>query len=228
LFLDELGELPAAQQVKLLRVLQERVLSRVGSTIPLRVNLRVVAATHRDLDADVRAGRFREDLFYRVAVIRVQLPALKDRPQDIAPLARALLARVATDLGRRDPGLDASAEKALAGGRWPGNARQLSNALERALVLRPSEDLQPLSADDLRGATAESDPLGGDRLDERPTAAAGALGEKVAALERAEIEAALRRSRGVKSRAATALGLSRPTLDKKLAELGINLWKQAE
>jgi DNA-binding NtrC family response regulator len=153
-----------------------------------------------------------------------------DRPQDIAPLARVLLARVAAELGRRDPGLDASAEKALAGGRWPGNARQLSNVLERALVLRPSGDLQPLSADDLSGAAAESNRSVRDRLDGAASDAtsSGALGEKVAALERAEIEAALRRARGVKSRAASALGLSRPTLDKKLAELGIDLWKPAE
>jgi len=218
LFLDEVGELPPAIQVKLLRVLQERVFCRVGSTIPRRVDVRFVAATHRDLEADVRAGRFREDLFYRLAVIRIRVPPLRERPEDIEPLARALLARTAAALGRRDPGIADDALAALRRSRWPGNVRQLGNVLERALVLRAPGAAGPISVDEVAASL--------DEAPGEPAAAAGTtLASKVDALERAEIEAALRRARGVKARAAQALGLSRPTLDKKMADLDIDLWR---
>jgi transcriptional regulator with GAF, ATPase, and Fis domain len=218
LFLDEVGELPAAIQVKLLRVLQERVFCRVGSTIPRRVDVRFVAATHRDLDADVRAGRFREDLFYRLAVIRIKVPPLRERPDDVPPLALALLRRIAARLGRRDPGIDDGALEALARGGWPGNVRELGNVLERALVLRAPEQSGPLSAGEVAASLDESP---------RPLSilAGATLASKVDALERAEIETALRKARGVKARAAQALGLSRPTLDKKMADLSIDLWR---
>ncbi len=238
LFLDEVGELPAPLQVKLLRVLQERVLCRVGSVIPRRVDLRVVAATHRDLEADVRAGRFREDLFYRLAVIRIHAPPLRDRPEDVDLLAGALLARLCLSLGRRDPGMHPDALAALRRWRWPGNVRELGNVLERALVLRAPESEGGLTAAEVAMALGEAAlPLGEvappspDRSDGRTASAATSakpdapLGDKVAALERAEIEAALRRARGVKSRAAEALGLSRPTLDKKIADLEIDVWR---
>jgi transcriptional regulator with GAF, ATPase, and Fis domain len=219
LFLDEVGELPAAIQVKLLRVLQERVFCRVGSTIPRRVDVRFVAATHRDLDADVRAGRFREDLFYRLAVIRIKVPPLRERPEDVAPLARALLTRLAGLLGRRDPGIDDGALAALVRCRWPGNVRELGNVLERALVLRAPGTTGPISADEVAASLDESP--------RQPSAviAGSTLASKVDALERAEIEEALRSARGVKTRAAQALGLSRPTLDKKIADLSIDLWR---
>jgi two-component system response regulator HydG len=218
LFLDEVGELSAAIQVKLLRVLQERVFSRVGSTIPRRVDVRFVAATHRDLEADVRAGRFREDLFYRLAVIRIRIPPLRERPEDVDPLARALLARTAAALGRRDPGIADGAIAALRGLRWPGNVRELSNVLERALVLRAPGATGPISADEVSASL--------DDTPREPAAAKGTtLASKVDALERAEIETALRTARGVKARAAQALGLSRPTLDKKMSDLDIDMWR---
>jgi DNA-binding NtrC family response regulator len=235
LFLDEVGELPAALQVKLLRVLQERAFCRVGSAVPRRVDLRVVAATHRDLDAEVRAGRFREDLFYRLAVIRIHAPPLRERPEDVEPITRALLARLAAALGRRDPGVDAAALAALGRWRWPGNVRELGNVLERALVLRLDEREGPLGEDEIAAALGAPPPSPAPAraaaaaeapADVVPVAADAPLGDKVAALERAEIEAALRRARGVKSRAAEALGLSRPTLDKKIADLGIDLWRR--
>jgi len=220
LFLDEVGELSAAIQVKLLRVLQERVFCRVGSTTPRRVDVRFVAATHRDLPADMRAGRFREDLFYRLAVIRIRIPPLRERPEDVEPLARALLARTAAALGRRDPGLGDDAVAALRACRWPGNVRELGNVLERALVLRAPGTAGPITADEVAAS-----------IDEAPrepaTATAGTtLASKVDALERSEIESALKRARGVKARAAQALGLSRPTLDKKMADLDIDLWRK--
>ncbi len=215
-----MGELSPAIQVKLLRVLQERVFCRVGSTVPRRVDVRFVAATHRELEADVRAGRFREDLFYRLAVIRIKIPPLRERPEDVEPLAHAMLARTAAALGRRDVGIAADALEALRAGRWPGNVRELGNALERALVLRAPGVTGPISADEVAAS-----------LDEAPRAGAAAaagttLASKVDALERAEIESALRRARGVKARAAQALGLSRPTLDKKMADLDIDVWRK--
>ena len=219
LFLDEVGELSAAIQVKLLRVLQERVFCRVGSTVPRRVDVRFVAATHRELEADVRTGRFREDLFYRLAVIRIKIPPLRERPEDVEPLARALLTRTAGALGRRDPGIADDALAALRGWRWPGNVRELGNELERALVLRAPGATGPISADEVSASL--------DDTPREPAAATGTtLASKVDALERAEIESALRRARGVKARAAQALGLSRPTLDKKMSDLDIDLWRK--
>ena len=222
LLLDEVGELTPAVQVKLLRALQERLFFRLGSSTPRRADVRLVAATHRDLERDVAAGRFREDLYFRLNVLRIHLPPLRDRPGDIPALASALLARMATRLGRGGPPLSRSAEQALCRWRWPGNARELGNVLERLLVLRELDDAQPIDGDEVNAALGrDPQPPGGAAA----SAAEGdTLGEKIAALERREIEAALRRARGVKSHAARTLGLSRPTLDKKIAELGIDLW----
>jgi transcriptional regulator with PAS, ATPase and Fis domain len=220
LFLDEIGELPPALQVKLLRVLQERLFFRIGSSTPRSVDIRVVAATHRDLEADVKAGRFREDLFYRLNVLRIRVPPLRERMEDIGPIADAMLARLATTLGRRNPGLDEPARTLLRSGRWPGNARELGNVLERALVLREPGLRDPLGEEDIALAMGEVDEVG-----ER-AAPSVSLPDKIAALERAEVEGALRAARGVKARAAKLLGISRPTLDKKIADLGVDLWSE--
>jgi transcriptional regulator with PAS, ATPase and Fis domain len=221
LFLDEVGELSMAMQARLLRVLHERVFCRVGSTVFRRVDLRIVTATHRDLQAAVRQGRFREDLYYRLAVVSIPLAPLRERAEDLEPLAAALLARVAARLGRRAPAVDAAGLALLARWPWPGNVRELGNVLERALVLRSPGTDQPLRAEELHVALGEPPPA-------PPGATGGTLANKVAALERVEVEAALRRARGVKSRAAQLLGLSRPTLDKKISDLDIDLWRQAD
>jgi transcriptional regulator with GAF, ATPase, and Fis domain len=234
LFLDEIGELAPALQVKLLRVLQERVFHRVGSTAPRSVDLRVVAATHRRLEAEVAAGRFREDLFYRLNVLRIEIPPLRARPADVASLAAALLSRIAARLGRRDPGVEPEALELLASARWPGNARELANVLERALVLREPGARGALSGDEIAGALGEPAAGHAPLAGAAPALSRGSaviadpqLPDKVAALERAEILAALRTARGVKARAAKQLGISRPTLDKKMADLGIDLWSPA-
>jgi transcriptional regulator with GAF, ATPase, and Fis domain len=224
LLLDEVGELAPAVQAKLLRALQERLFFRLGSTTPRRSDVRVVAATHRDLEREVAAGRFREDLYFRLNVLRIRMPPLRDRPEDIGPLARALLERVAARLGRPAPPLAASAEKALSRWRWPGNARELGNVLERLLVLREPGDHEPIDGDEVNAA------LGRDPTSPPPPPAVpegDTLADKIASLERREIEAALRRARGVKSQAARALGLSRPSLDKKFADDAIDLWAPA-
>jgi transcriptional regulator with PAS, ATPase and Fis domain len=214
LFLDEVGELSAALQVKLLRVLQERIFFRVGSATPRSLDVRVIAATHRDLEAEVGHGRFREDLFYRLNVLRLHLPPLRERPEDVGPLADALAARLARALGRPDPGLDEGARALLRQASWPGNVRELGNVLERALVLRDPARRDPITAD----ALAEAIGAGGRET----TAPAGrTLPEKIAALEREQITSALRAAQGVKAHAAKLLGISRPTLDKKMADLGI-------
>jgi transcriptional regulator with GAF, ATPase, and Fis domain len=227
LFLDEIGELPPSLQVKLLRVLQERVFHRLGSSAPRSVDLRVIAATHRRLEAAVTSGHFREDLFYRLNVLRIEIPPLRARPGDVAPLATALLSRIAARLGRRDPGMTPEALEALSSAAWPGNARELANVLERALVLREPAARGALTEAEITGAIGEplvalAPPSPAVRS---PAASSDPqLTDKVAALERAEILAALRAARGVKARAAKRLGISRPTLDKKMSDLGIDLW----
>ena len=142
--------------MKLLRVLQEHVFHRVGSAAPRSVDVRVIAATHRRLEAEVAAGRFREDLFYRLNVLRIEIPPLRARSADVAPLAPALLSRIAARLGRRDPGLGPEALAVLAGAPWPGNARELANVLERALVLREPGARGALTGDEIAGALGES------------------------------------------------------------------------
>ena len=137
LFLDEVGELDAALQGRLLRVLQDREFERVGSSEPRRFGARVVAATQRDLARDVRAGRFRADLFYRLDVIRIAIPPLRERREDIPPLCAALLARIAARHGAAAPLLCAAAVEAFARHPWPGNVRELENALERLIARSP-------------------------------------------------------------------------------------------
>jgi DNA-binding NtrC family response regulator len=183
----------------------------------------VVAATHRDLEADVRAGRFREDLYYRLNVLRIPVPPMRERGRDLAALAETLLDRLAASLGVRRPVLPPAAIDALAAWSWPGNVRELGNVLERILVLRDRE-AGAIDADDVRAALGRGPPARTASGDRDPVG--GTLAESVAAVERHEIEAALRHARGVKTQAARALGISRPTLDKKIAELGIDLWRE--
>ena len=142
-FLDELGEMPLALQTKLLRVLQQREFERVGGTRTLSLDVRIVAATNRDLLADVKSGSFREDLYHRLNVVAVRMPPLRERSEDIPELARHFLARSAARCGRRVRGISEDAERALMRYDWPGNVRELENAIERAVVLGEGEWLLP-------------------------------------------------------------------------------------
>jgi len=135
IFLDEIGDLPATVQVKLLRVLQEHEITRVGGTQAIRVTARVIAATHRDLQAEVEAGRFREDLFFRIHVVPIQLPPLRDRPDDVQPLTTLFLDRFARELDRPARTVTAEAMTLLRSHKWPGNVRELENLCERLIVL---------------------------------------------------------------------------------------------
>ena len=141
LFLDEVGELPPATQVKLLRALQEGEVEPVGGRKPIKVDVRIISATNRDLIADVKAGRFREDLFYRLNVFPISVPPLRERREDIPELARHFLARFSAEEGKRVHGIGADALALLMAYRWPGNVRQLENAVFRAVVLTDGEQI---------------------------------------------------------------------------------------
>jgi len=215
LFLDEIGELPTPLQAKLLRVLQDGEIRRVGDLATRRVDVRVVAATGRDLEGDVRAGRFREDLFYRLNVVSLRLPPLAERPEDVPPLIRTLLARHARRLGRPEPALDPEAVRALLEYPWPGNVRELENALEHAMVLAQAGTISPA---DLPQAVRS----GGVRAAPNGDAGAGlSLHEQAAAAEGAAIRAALARAGGNRRQAAELLGISVRTLFYRLRRLGI-------
>ena len=206
LFLDEVGELGAATQAKLLRVLADRRFYRLGGEQPIDVDVRVVAATHRDLRERVAAGAFRDDLYWRLAVIPVLVPPLRERGADRAELTAHFFARLGAELGRRPPTLSPEAQALWDRHPWPGNVRELKNAVERLLVL-------------FDGGVVEVDDLPPELRAHAGRPAPGTLGDAVAALERERIAAAMQASGGNKAAAARALGISRPTLDKKLKEL---------
>ena len=215
LFLDEIGDMPMAMQVKLLRVLQERRFRRVGGTEEIVADIRVIAATNRDLGKMVAEGTFREDLYYRVNVIPVGLPSLRARPEDIPLLAQHFLSRAARDMRRPVVGLAPDAVDVLVRYRWPGNIRELENAMERAVALETSPQVQaaslpeqmlqsaPLAVAHAAGVTEPAPPAG-------PALPAEGfhLEQHVRDVEREYIAEALRRADGVKVRAAELLGMS--------------------
>jgi DNA-binding NtrC family response regulator len=214
IFLDEIGELSAATQVKLLRVLQDRVIERLGSEQSTRLDLRVIAATNRDLEKAVKDGAFREDLYYRLNVVSIAIPPLRERRQDIPELAEHLVRKLARD--RRLPlgGLSPEAVELLQTRDWPGNVRELEHALERALILSRGGRVSPehlLLPNETGGA---SDPFGGVPLET-------GMHEAVAALERRLIERALAEAGGNRTRAAQILKINRRLLYDKLQEHGI-------
>jgi two-component system response regulator AtoC len=214
LFLDEIGELPLGLQVKLLRVLQEETIRPVGATADKKIDVRVVAATVRDLAAEVRAGRFREDLFHRINVIPVQLPPLRDRREDIPPLIEHFLAKLNAKLGTRVDGVAPEAMKLLLDHGWPGNVRELENTVERAMVLAEGTRIEPTCLPDkLRETT---DPV-------RVTLRSGELSIKktVRVIEEELIRKALRETRGNRTNAAKILEISHRALLYKIKEYGI-------
>jgi NtrC-family two-component system response regulator AlgB len=163
LFLDEIGEISMSLQTKLLRFAQDREFERVGDAQTRRADVRLVAATNRDLNADVETGRFRLDLLYRLNVIEVTVPALRQRPEDLPALARHFLSFAARNVGRPTPSLGKEAEALLVAYGWPGNVRELKNEMERAVVLSREEVLRPESfSDRLRGGAHVVPAVGGD------------------------------------------------------------------
>jgi two-component system response regulator AtoC len=209
-FLDEIGEMSAPLQAKLLHVLQNREIIRVGANRPRRIDVRFIAATNRDLEEEVKARRFREDLFYRLAVLVLRLPALRERTGEIEPMARRFLLDLARDAGRTAPDISADALAMLVDYAWPGNIRELRNTMERALALCEGETITPeyLPLDKMRSAQNPSPAGLSAQAAAKPADPAAAQDTS----ERDRILSALSRCAGNQTRAAELLGVSRRTL----------------
>jgi two-component system response regulator HydG len=204
LFLDEVGEIPISTQVKLLRVLQERTFERVGGNEPITVDVRLIAATSRDLAAEVRAGRFREDLYYRLNVVHVEMPPLRVRDDDVVLLAGTFLERFTRENGKHIRGFTSRAIEYIKNHPWPGNVRELENAIERAVVLC---DVDLIDEEHLPLPTESITPAG--------------RCQRLADLERAAIIGALDATDWSTTRAAEMLGISVRTIQYRLHEYGI-------
>ena len=211
LFLDEIGDMPLAMQVKLLRALQERCIVRVGGETPIPVDIRLVCATHQTCRSWWPAAAFREDLYYRINVVELRIPPLRERTEDILPIARHLLAGIAAGTGKPPPGLTPAAEHALKNYRWPGNIRELKNALERASLMSDSRIISH------------------DKLFHRPAPAlnglqdvAGSLRDYLSECERDFIVRALDAAQWQIQACADSLGISRKNLWEKMRKLGID------
>ncbi len=232
LFLDEVGDLPLAAQAKLLRVLEEHVITPVGSDVDLPVDVRIVCATHRNLEQMVEQGKFRADLYFRLAVVPFQLPALRDRGDDLEQIAAQCIARASARIGRTIEGLDASGRHALRTYRWPGNVRELSHRIERAVLLAKRSRLSDLDLA-LPGTMPHTrmacgtqpniplpklEELGDDdvTLVEASPETSLDLRRALESLERKLIDRALTKAGGNRTEAAALLGLNRTTLVEKL------------
>lgn len=213
-FLDEIGDVPGSIQVKLLRILQERQFERLGSNVTRNVDVRVIAATNVDLRAALEEGRFREDLYYRLNVVPISIPPLRDRKEDIPFLAIHFVHKLSEDLGSSTKEISAPALDRLLSHSWPGNVRELENTIERSLVLASGEILQP--ADIRIEAPRNSSALASQQAPLLPE------GETLEHWEQMMIREALRRANGNKSQAARILGLTRNALRYRLSQMGLD------
>ncbi len=216
LFLDEVGDLPADVQVKLLRVLQEREFERVGGVETIKVDVRVISATHRDLEKMVAEGKFREDLYYRLNVFPVYLPPLRGRPGDIALLAEHFVARFAQVAGKSVRGIDPAAQTTLTSYPWPGNVRELENVIERALILSKGTTVTAADLDFGRRPSPMATPIPA-AVDE----GGRSLYKRLSEQERQEIVAAVERAQGNIAHAARALDINRSTLYYRMRKHGL-------
>ncbi len=207
-FLDEIGELPYSMQVRLLRVLQEKHITRVGDTKEIPVNVRVISATHVDLEEAVKRGKFREDLFFRIQVMALDIPALRDRGQDVVFLADEFLKRYSAEFGREKHRLSRAAEKALLAYHWPGNVRELENRVQKAFVTASRGIVSP---EDLGLADLQKELMGSPRT----------LKEARDAVDRECIDVALKTSNANLTLAASMLGIDRKVLREVMERLGI-------
>ena len=208
LFLDEIGEIEQNVQIKILRVLQEKKFERVGGEETLEVDVRIISATNRDLKAEIEKGTFREDLFYRLNVVNLHVPPLRERKDDIPLLATAFLKEFSTENGKRIEGLDPRTRAALYAYDWPGNVRELRNCMESAVVMAKGSILAP---DDLPPTVRASSDSGWIRVP---------IGTTLAEAEKLVIRETLSTNKGNKSRTAEVLDIGRKTLHRKLAEYG--------
>lgn len=208
IFLDEIGELPVSLQPKLLRVLEERTVLPVGATTPIKVNVRIIAATNRNLKEEVETGRFRDDLYYRLAVFEISIPPLRKRLEDVPGLVEYLIHRHNSEMKMAYKGVDSSTMRVLMSLPWKGNIRELDNVLERAMILGNGEWIRPV---DLPGQTSNGDDV----------TAEDNLVQAIELYEKTHIERTLGKTAGDKIRAAELLGLSLSTLYRKIEKLGI-------
>ena len=209
IFLDEIGDMPLSLQPKLLRVLEEKTVLPVGSTTPVKVNVRILAATNRDLKAEVEAGRFRDDLFYRLNVFEINIPPLRKRLDDLPGLVEHLIHRHNAEMNTAYKGADSATMRILMSFPWKGNIRELDNVLERAMILGDGEWIKPAD-------------LPGHQADEEKSASEDNLSAAIDLYEKSHIERTLNKVAGDKIRAAELMGLSLSTLYRKLEKLGID------
>ena len=240
LFLDEIGELSPLLQAKLLRVLEDQVIRRVGGVRDIQVEVRVIAASNRDLEREVREGRFRQDLYYRLAIISIHLPTLRERKEDILPLVDFFLAHYNRKFRKSVQGLSEDTRRLLLNYDWPGNVRELKNALERAMILEEGSLLKPddlpfsvasgrsgpVLSDKPMGAPAESQPAPGKRR--LPPLSIPDGGTSLEDVEHALVELALQQSHGNQIKAAKLLNISRDALRYKMKKFGLGHSEEEE
>jgi two-component system response regulator AtoC len=212
IFLDEVGDLPTETQIALLRVLQEREFERVGGTEMLRCDVRVIAATNRDLHSAIAAGSFRSDLYYRLNVLPIRLPALREHADDVPALVNFFLDSFNAEFKKRVSGVSPAAAARLKGYGWPGNVRELRNVVERAMLLAEGPQLQAHDFGALKGGAASGDPF------DLPAA-----GVDLEELERSLVTQALKRSGGNQTKAAALLGLNRDQIRYRVEKFGLSV-----
>ncbi len=225
LFLDEIGDMPLNLQVKLLRVLQDKKITRLGGTSTIPINARIISATNRPIEQLVREGKFREDLFYRLNVVRIEIPPLRERKEDIALLAGSIIKELNRKMGRRIEGLTPDALEAMKAYAFPGNVRELENVLERAVIFADNTMLE-LQDLELRGVVLHEEQAAitaGHLAAESRTAAERGNPQTLQELEREAIIRSLHRWEGNRTRASEELGISRRTLITKIADYGLDL-----
>ncbi|MBP7147017.1 MAG: sigma 54-interacting transcriptional regulator [Acidobacteria bacterium] len=215
LFLDEIGEMPLQLQSKILRLLQDHTYDRIGGTKTRKADVRIVTATNRELKAEVAAKRFREDLYYRLSVVPVTLPALRERPEDIPVIARAILERLARDLGRPALRLSDGAMARLLAYRWPGNVRELENELERAAVLATGDEIAPSDLE-LRSRVDDPERAAFTRFVPLDQPLDWTVQQAARHAERLRIATALEEAGGDLEQAAAALGISREDMQRRM------------
>lgn len=220
LFLDEIGDLPASVQVKLLRALQEKTIERVGSNTPISVDVRLIAATHRNLKNEMAAGRFREDLYYRLNVVTIWVPPLRERREDIPVLAERFLAACTQERHKPVKGFTPDALDILTRYHYPGNVRELQNAVERAVLLTRTEYIQPCDLPENFVASSPYDVPVGQAAITLPLATN--LPEAVERLEKAIVLHALKEAQGNQTRAARAIGISEKSVRDRLKKWGLS------
>jgi DNA-binding NtrC family response regulator len=216
LFLDEIGDMSASTQAKILRVLQEHEFERLGGTRTLRVDVRLIAATNRDLPAMVQAGHFREDLYYRLNVVSIEMPPLRERKDDIVPLANTFIRKFSAELKKKIDGLETDAQKLLMRYNWPGNIRELENTIERAMLLAEG---RAIAGGDLR--LGETPTAGGSGRDQASIVKIPPTGIPLEDVERFALVEALKMSNWVQKDAAELLSISPRVMNYKIKTLGI-------